>query len=206
MKEYPPIPQSTGAKFREIPGAYIFDKLDGSSMRSEWSRKNGWYKHGRRSGLLDDSNPDLLEVPSLFDYLLADKLNDLAKRMRWQHLVIFHEFWGVKSLGGLHVGGDPKFLTVFDAAVDKKGILGPRAFRETFEGIVPTPKFLGIHNFTRGFVDLVRSDSIPGITFEGVVAKTGEGHQQVRAKAKTQKWVDAIRAMHGSKAESIINS
>jgi hypothetical protein len=193
-------------KFREIPGSSIFDKLDGSSMRSEWSRKRGFFKHGRRSGLLDDSNPALLEVPDLFNELLAKTLDSLARGLGWEHLIVFYEFWGVKSLGGIHVADDPKFLTVFDAAVNKKGILGPSDFRRAFEGMVPTPKFLGTYNFTRGFADEVRRGGVEGITFEGVVAKAGSGHDIVRAKAKTQKWIDAIRAMHGAKAESIINS
>ena len=29
MKQYPEIPRSTGTSFMELPGAYIFDKLDG---------------------------------------------------------------------------------------------------------------------------------------------------------------------------------
>lgn len=206
MKDYPSIPQSMGTKFQEISGSYVFDKLDGSSMRSEWSSKRSWYKHGRRSGLLDDSNLDLIDVPSLFIHTMGDTLDKLARNMRWQHLIVFYEFWGQKSLGGLHVNGDPKFVTLFDADADKKGIIGPKRFLETFEGVVPTPKFLGIHNFTRGFVNLVRENKVPGVTFEGVVAKAGDGHHIVRAKAKTQQWIDAIRALHGPKAESIINS
>ena len=206
MKDYPSIPQSTGALFREIQGAFVFDKIDGSSMRSEWSRKRGWFKHGKRTGLLDDSNPDLVVVPSLFASTLAEPLERAARDRGWQHLIVFYEFWGIKSLGGLHMIGDHKYLTVFDAAVNKQGILGPSFFLKNFADLVPTPAMLGRYNFTRGFVERVRLNEIPGITFEGVVAKAGDGHHLVRAKAKTQRWIDAILALHGTKADSIINS
>ena len=200
MKEYLSIQRSTGTLFREIPGAYIWDKLDGSSCRSEWTRKAGWFKHGRRHGLLDDSNPQLAEVPALFESLLAEPLTRLAHNQRWQHLIVFYEFWGGKSIAGLHTPGDTKYLTVFDAAANKQGFLGPRAFRETFEGVVETPRFLGIENWTRGFVECVRLSQVEGITFEGVVAKAGIKHDIVRAKAKTQAWVDEVIRVHGEMA------
>ncbi len=44
MKEYPTIPQSIGTAFRELPNVYVFDKLDGSNLRFEWSKKKSWYK------------------------------------------------------------------------------------------------------------------------------------------------------------------
>lgn len=220
MKEYPSIPQSSGQKFVEIGNAIIFDKLDGSSLRAEWTRKNGWYKFGRRHGLLDDTNLQLQRSRELFEtrlvefeekrtqfeVTLAEALARLATDNRWNHLIVFYEFWGAKSLGGQHEEDDPKFLTVFDAAADKRGIISPREFRQIFEDKVPTPRYLGTHNWTRGFIEQVRGNLVPGVTFEGVVAKSGEGHKLVRAKAKTQQWIEAIRRRYGNQAESIINS
>jgi hypothetical protein len=206
VKDYPSIPASIGTMFREIPGASVFDKADGSSCRSGWSRKQGWYKHGRRHGLLDDSNPHLAVVPALFDAVLAGPLEKIARDRRWQHLIVFYEFLGAKSLGGYHEPDDPKFLTLFDVDADKRGILGPAEFRRVFEGQVPTTAFLGMFNWTRGFVERVYQGDVPGVTFEGVVGKAGEGHHLVRAKAKTRAWLDAIRARHGDRAEAIINS
>lgn len=207
MKDYPSIPRATGTSFREIPGALIFDKLDGSSMRSEWSKKRGWYKHGKRSGLVDDSNPHLVQVPKLFMETLAEPLTHLALAQRWQNLVVFYEFWGEYSFAGLHFDGDEKKLTVFDAAPDKRGILGPQEFRRIFEGKVDTPAYLGTTNFTRGYVERVRQGEIEGITFEGVVAKAGDRHDIIRAKAKTQAWIDKVIELHGEEAgKRIVNS
>jgi len=200
MKDYPSIPSSMGTAFREIPNAYLWDKHDGSSVRSEWTRKKPWQKHGRRHGLLDDSNPHMAVIPALFNETLAEPLSKLAHDQRWQHLLVFHEFWGAKSLAGNHEEGDPKFLTVFDACVNKKGFLGPKEFRKLFDGVVPIPRFLGIHNWTRGLVQTIRQGELEGVTFEGVVAKVGTGHKIVRSKAKTEAWIQEVMRVHGEKA------
>ena len=207
MKDYPSIPLSKGQKFQEIKNAHIFDKLDGSSMRSEWTKKRGWYKHGRRHGLLDDSNPALTVVPELFERSFAEPLARIAVKNKWQHLIVFYEFWGDQSIAGYHFQDDEKHLTLFDAAADKKGIIGPKDFRKIFECDVETARFLGIHNFTRGFTDRVRRGEFEGITFEGVVAKAGSGHTLVRAKAKTQAWIDRVLAIHGKeKGQRLVDS
>jgi hypothetical protein len=198
VKEYPSVPRATGQVFREIHNAYVFDKLDGSSMRSEWAAKRGWFKHGRRHGLVDDSNIHLASVPELFQATLAEDLARIAESQRWKHLIVFYEFWGDQSLAGQHVEGDPKRLTVFDAAADKKGILNPGNFRQAFEGQVDTARFLGQVNWTRGYVERVWRGEVEGITSEGVVAKAGIKHDIIRAKAKTQAWVTKIMEIHGA--------
>lgn len=199
MKDYPSIPGARGQQFRQIANAVIFGKLDGSSMRSEWSRKRGWYKHGRRMGLLDDSNVHLAVVPRLFEERLGPLLDRIARDERWQTLVVFYEFWGRESLGGLHVQGDPKFLTLFDAAPEGK-MLGPVDFRRTFEDKVETAPYLGTMNWTRGQVEQIRRGELPGLTSEGAVGKAYErrGSEIVRAKAKTQAWIDKILQVHGA--------
>jgi len=211
MKAYPSIPRNV-PEFK----AHVFDKIDGSSIRSEWSKKSGWYKHGRRNGLLDSSNPHLEEaLPELFMLTLAEPLAKLATDKKWKHLIVFYEFWGEQSIAGLHYDGDPKFCTLFDAAIDKRGIIGPKSFRNHFEGIVPTAKFLGIHNWTSGFVERIRLGDLEGIMFEGVVGKAvrrskwgpkSASENIIRAKAKTQAWKDRVREVHGKNSEAILRS
>jgi hypothetical protein len=201
--EYPSIDRT----FQEIPHAHVFDKIDGSSMRSEYSRKRGFYKHGRRYGLLDGASPALEVVPDLFERTLRESLERLARDNRWDNLVVFYEFYGVKSLSGLHVEGDPKFLSVFDASLDRETILPPDEFRKLFEGEVPTPRFLGRFNWTRGFIDTVWRGEVEGVTFEGVV---GKGHTKrgiLRGKAKTKAWIDQIHARFSpTEAKKIVES
>lgn len=200
MKDYPSIPSSSGTKFRVIDKCYVFDKLDGSSMRSEWSKKRGWYKHGKRKGLIDHSNPHLLEVPELFERALAEPLARIARDNHWQHLVVFYEFWGDRSIAGLHFEDDPKRLTLFDAAADKKGIIQPKEFLRRFDNYVPTARFIRRVQWTRDYVRRVREGEID-CTFEGVVGKASDGPRHIiRAKAKTQAWIDKVMELHGKEA------
>ncbi len=175
-------------------------------MRSEWSKKSGWYKHGKRKGLIDHSNPHLLQVPDLFMATMAEGLERVARNNHWKHLVVFYEFGGAQSIAGLHTEGDPKFLTLFDAAADKKGIIGPKDFRRRFEGHVETAGLVEITNWTRGYVERVRKGEVD-CAFEGVVGKAGDKHKLVRAKAKTQAWIDKVIEIHGHEAgKKIVNS
>ena len=45
MKTYPSIARSSGQSFREFD-AHVFEKIDGSNLRFEWSEKRGWHKSG----------------------------------------------------------------------------------------------------------------------------------------------------------------
>lgn len=205
MKQYPSIARSTGQSFREFD-AYVFDKLDGSNIRAEWSRKSGWGKYGTRYRLFDKSDPDFAEAIPIFEQTLADDLAKIAKKQGWQQLTVFMEFWGAQSLAGQHVKGDPKQLTLFDANPIKKGILGPREFLDLF-GHLNTAKFLGKMHWTRGFVERVWNGEIEGITCEGVVGKAGSGHDLIMAKAKTQLWIGKVKAKYApEEAQKIIDS
>jgi hypothetical protein len=196
--DYPSIPRAIGQAFREIPNAYIFDKLDGTSHRSEWSRKRGWYKHGLRHTRNDENNAlsFFAEVPGLFEARLAEPLARIFHDLRWTSGTIFYEYWGSKSLAGFHVEGDHKFLTPFDVAGPDDEILSPGDFRKNFEDKVPIARFLGRVNWTRGYVDLVRSGQVE-VTSEGVVAKLWTRKETIRAKAKAQTWIDRVMAQHG---------
>lgn len=59
MKQYPSI---NGQISYEFP-VYVWDKLDGSNIRAEWSKKNGFYKFGTRERLLDSTDKVLELLP-----------------------------------------------------------------------------------------------------------------------------------------------
>ena len=195
MKDYPSIPRSTGQDFREFD-AYVFDKLDGSNLRWEWARKSGWYKHGTRTRLFDETDEVFGGAIAIFQRTLAEPLIKIARDERWERMIVFTEFWGPRSFAGLHEPEDEKQLTLFDVNPYKKGILGPKQFLKLF-GHLNVPRFLGTRRWTRGFVEHVRHGEISDITEEGVVGKGGEGHKLVMAKAKTQKWIDRVLAKYG---------
>jgi hypothetical protein len=185
--------------------AHVFDKIDGSNLRFEWSRKPGWYKFGTRKRWFDHNDEDFGEAIPLFMSTLAEPLAKMAYDKKWGRIIAFAEFWGDNSLGGLHHPDDEKRLTLFDFNVHKKGLLSPELFREHFEGTVDTPKYLGKYWWNKTFMDNVRRCEIEGITFEGVVGKAIVNDQLVMAKAKTSIWLDEIRAKRAN-AESLINS
>lgn len=197
MKPYPSIARSTGPKLREFD-AYVFDKLDGSNLRFEWTRKARWSKFGTRNRLFDKTDPDFGPAIDLFHICWGEDLTRVAVDNRWDHLIVYMEFCGPNSFAGKHEPQDVKTLTLFDACANKRGLLGPKEFLKLF-GHLRTPRFMGIQNWSRGFVERIRTgdSGLNGITFEGVVGKAGSGHKLIMAKAKTQAWIDKVLAQYG---------
>jgi hypothetical protein len=215
MKEYPHILASTGQKFQEMKDAYIFDKLDGSLIRAEWSKKTGWYKFGSKTQLLDKNNPILGPAVGLFMNKYSESLTKLATDNKWQHLLAFCETFGPDSFAGTHPSGINN-IVLFDLAADKKGIIGPKRFLKLTIDI-ETPTMLCYTNWTRGFVESIKTGFSINITtdngqhvlkptFEGVVGKSGDGHSLTMAKAKTQQWIDKVKNVFKDKADAILNS
>lgn len=202
MKEYPSISRN----FRSFE-AYVFDKLDGSNLRFEWSKKQGWNKFGTRHRLFDETDPMFAPAIPLFMESLSEPLTRLAKDSRWEKLIVFAEFCGPSSFAGYHDAVEPKTLTVFDINPYKQGIMGPRDFLKAVAPIVPTPKFFGVMNWTRGFVDRIWEGQLEGVTFEGVIGKAGTRHELIMAKAKSRVWIDKVKSKFSEEeAEKIINS
>lgn len=204
MKTYPSIPNSMGQKFREF-NAYLYDKLDGSNLRFEWSKKRGWYKQGTRTRLFDETDSIFGPALNVFEDTLAGGLADIAIINRWQKMIVFAEFWGEHSLGGVHDPADTKNLTLFDVSVDKKGFVSPQEFNSWF-GHLNVAEFLGQYKWTRQLVQDVRDGAFEGVSFEGVVGKAGASPKRIMAKAKTQVWVDSILSRYGEDGQQIVDS
>lgn len=204
MKLYPSISRSTGQSFREFD-AYVFDKVDGSNLRFEWSSKRGWYKYGTRSRLFDHTDEVFGKSIQTFNSQLADPIAAVCKKKGWENCVAFAEFWGSQSFAGEHVATDPKILTLFDVDIYRKGLLSPKEYLDLF-GDLQIAKYIGKYKWTRGFVEQVRLNQIPGVTFEGVVGKAMEGRRLIMAKAKTQLWLDKVQERYGANAEAVLNS
>ena len=217
MKEYPSVPQSIGTAFREMPNAYVFDKLDGSNLRFEWSKKKGWHKFGTRTRLFDQSDWQFGRAIPLFAKTLAEPLSKIFSALRWDSCIVFAESWGPSSFAGNHhkpVTNKPldpdeaMRLDLIDVNPYKQGILGPAEFVKLFSDL-PSARLLGRFNWTRGFVERVWNGEIEGVTLEGVVGKTGHGktHDLVMAKAKTKVWIDKVKARYApEEAAKIVRS
>lgn len=202
MKEYPSIQTGCVRRFR----AHVFDKIDGSNLRFEWTRKRGWFKWGTRNRLFDETDPVFGSAVALFHDGLAAPVADIAKAQRWDKLVVFAEFHGPHSFAGIHLPEDPKSLTMFDASPLRKGILPPAKFLKLF-GHLEIAKFLGIEDWNRDYADRVRRGEVEGVTFEGVVAKGVVDRELVMEKAKTRAWVEKVKALHTpEQAKQILES
>ena len=195
MKEYPTISRvlSRGESI------YAFDKLDGSNIRAEWSRKKCFYKYGKRRGLLDHSNPSLLAAPDLIQTKYAGDLNERFRDCHWMEVIAFFEFWGPHSFAGSHEPTDQHTVTLIDVSVKPKGILVPRDFLKVFEGI-DHAKMLYHGPFTGEFEQEVRKGSLPGMTFEGVVAKGSlvSPGMPLMFKVKSDAWIARLKEKCGS--------
>lgn len=191
MKTYPSIPGDS--RNFHIPNAYIFDKLDGRNVRVEWNKKRGWYKWGTRHQLFDATNPDYAPAIPLFSSIYADKLAKVATDNRWQEVTVYLELWQKSSLGGVFVPDEEFNLSLIDVSPYRQGILGPKEFLKRFDHL-PHAAFLGNYTWNKQFCEYVRDGEIPGITFEGVVGKSGNSPVDLTmVKAKTSKWLDAIK-------------
>ena len=198
MKPYPSIegrpPQGTPF--------YVFDKLDGSNVRAEWTRKRGFHKFGKRNGLLDpgyDTTPFLAEAPGLIMSNHADALAAVAKSQRWDKATFFFEFYGPNSFAGFHAD-EPHTVTLLDVAVHRKGFMEPRDFLKLF-GDVDTPRLLHRGNFTKELAEAVASGTLEGMTFEGVVCKGAWDKKKGRPamwKWKNLAWFQRLREKCGS--------
>lgn len=189
MKTYPSI----DAQIVREP-IYAFDKLDGSNVRAEWSRKRGFYKFGTRKRLLAEGERFFGKVPSLVEEEFSDELERIFRKKRWDKAICFFEFYGPNSFAGWHDENDEHALALFDVAPDKKGILEPRDFVKTF-GHLNIAELLYRGNPNSEFIDSVRNRTLPGMTFEGVVCKGKyiSPGRPLMFKIKSNEWYQALR-------------
>jgi hypothetical protein len=200
MKTYPNIIKSDGRSGL----LHTFDKIDGSNLRWEFSKKRGWYKFGTRTRLFDESDLIFGEAISIFNNTMARSLEKIFDAQRWEKVVVFAEFWGDKSFAGVHEPNDPKFLTIIDVSLHQKGMLDPKEFVKLFGDF--GPKYFGQIAWNKPFIDEVRSGKFD-VSFEGAVGKAVRNKQIVMFKTKTQAWIDKVKLRYDeTKAKEIIES
>lgn len=198
MKSYPSIP---GDILRGTP-FYIFDKLDGSNVRAEWTRKRGLHKFGKRNGLLSsdwDPTPFLSEAPDLMREKYGDDIARICRSNRWDKATFYFEFFGPNSFAGWHVEEEHD-VVLFDVAVHRKGFLSPKQFLKNF-GDLHTAELLHYGNFTLDLQQQVEEGVLEGMTFEGVVCKgqksTKKGSMPMMFKRKNVAWIQRLRERCG---------
>ncbi len=207
MKEYPSI--SGMSEISDVVGKFCisFVKIDGSNLRVEYNKKQGWYKWGTRRRMFDVSDPEYGTAIAIFerDYaeLLAKAINDCKEFRGGEGAVAFLEFFGPNSFAGWHdpirlgcESNEPMELRLFDVNINKKGLVGPRQFLKTF-GHLKIPEVIYDGVLDADFVQDVREGKYP--VHEGVICKGGDGfkHTLWMRKIKTWAYLEELKRRAG---------
>lgn len=188
MKEYPSI--STLIQMG-LP-IYAFDKIDGSNIRAEWSKKLGFYKFGSRKRLLGEDQPIIFKAQSRI-LEQEDTIAKICEKNRWERIILFYEFAGQNSSFGNHVDTDDHKVWLIDANPYKRGILPPKEFLDHFGDVQHAP-LLYRGNCNNTLLDSVKNGTLEGLGPEGVVCKTkGKGNTILMFKIKREDWYQRLR-------------
>lgn len=191
MKHYPSIPKDV----RDDIDIIAFDKLDGSQIRAEWSKKRGFYKFGTKGHLIDASEPIFGEAVGLIKSSYEESLSKIFKDQKYENVICFFEFFGEHSFAGNHEVESHKVI-LFDLAPHKKGILPPREFL-SLVGHLEIPSILYQGKVNASFISSVRDGTLSNMSGEGVVCKAKGGHKSspnIVFKIKTQAWLDKLKS------------
>ena len=188
MLQYPSID-----KIIRDADIYAFDKLDGSNIRVEWTRKNGFAKFGSRRTLIDENHTFLSDAIPLFMKKYADDLHEIFKKERYDKVTAFYEFHSPNSKFGRHVE-ERHEVTLFDVNVSRKGFILPKDFIKMFADIDTAP-LLYRGKANSDFVESVKNRTLEGMTYEGVVCKGGydKKNRLLSFKLKSDAWLQELR-------------
>lgn len=196
MKAYPSIE----LKIDYTRPYVIFDKLDGSNIRAEWSPKKSFYKFGSRTQLLTPDQAVLYPVIEKVQNQFGEKLAKLFTDAKFERTVCFFEYHGPRSEFGNHYD-PPEAMqaTLIDISVYKKGLMVPEkliAYAEKHD--LAIPRVLHNGRIDVEFYKSVCRDELEGMTHEGVVGKSREHVQSeggpAMFKIKTHKWLDKLKS------------
>lgn len=191
MKSYPSI----SGKYVTGVHLTVFDKLDGSNIRAEWSRKRGFYKFGTRTRLVDETDPLFGKTPKLIMDKYAHDLERIYRKERYDRAIAFFEFWSPESFAGNHPEDlSNATVTLFDVNPYKRGIMTPSNFLALF-GDLDIPRVVHQGHLVPEFVSAVKDGTLEGMTFEGVVCKYPNPKTSTAGmfKIKSNPWLDRLR-------------
>lgn len=199
MKEYPSI-TNIPVKSEYV---YVFDKLDGSNIRAEWSKKKGFYKFGTRHRLMDRSEPIFGKAIDLILKDFSEPLSKIFREDKQEKAMAFFEFVGPNSFAGTHDPSDDHQVVLLD--VSYKGLLEASDFLKKFQHLA-IPACLHFGKVNQEFIEKVKDGSLPGMTFEGVVAKGKyiSPGLPLMFKIKNQFWINKVKSKFQEKANDLL--
>jgi len=199
MKHYDTIP-----KFGEHIGLPIiaFDKLDGSNIRAEWTKKRGFDKFGTKKCIIDVDTPIFGKACTLIKEKYEDELAKVFTNKDNRDIlnfVCFFEFLGLKSEFGQHSEDDEHTVTLIDVNRYKKGIVPPKQFLKEY-GHLNIPKVIYEGNLNHKLREDIwnnvplqnNTELIEGVVCKGLV-HTKKNELVYMCKLKTKQWIDRLR-------------
>jgi len=198
MKTYPTIPKD----IRRDLTVYVFDKLDGSNIRCEWTRKSGFNKFGSRRVLINEQTRILGEAVTLLREKEKD-FDSILRKNRIDKCTLFFEFFGENSFAGNHTD-EEHTVSLIDIDVFKRGVLPPSDFIKMFDGKVETAALIDHRKINLKFIESVQNGILEGMTFEGVVCKARNPKKTLRPvmfKIKNYAWLNKLKTFCGDDAE-----
>jgi len=206
MKQYPSIEYVNHKYLGE--DIWAFNKLDGSNIRCEWSKKRGWYKFGTRKQIIDQSHEQFGNAVKLFMDKYSEDLSKVFKDNKdYRNIlsfVVFVEYFGDNSFAGYHVEEDDnKNVVLFDITMYKKGWVLPNNFINDF-GHLDIPELIYKGKFTQEFISDVKTGKFnlkEGVVVKGIRKTKSKNDELIwMSKIKQQDWLDKIRNKFGEDA------
>lgn len=191
MKQYPSIDHNYTLGHK----VYLFDKLDGSNLRAEWSLKHKKFtKFGSRTVLLDTSHEILGPGVELITQHFQELFNQVFIPLRTLKVIGFFEFFGPNSFAGRHSPEDIKQVKLIDLNLHPQGIIIPKKFLQ-LTPLMPTAQLLYQGPLTAEIVDQIKQGTLPGMTFEGVIGKMDSGTPGLPKmfKIKNEAWINKLK-------------
>lgn len=187
MQQYPTISKDV------ISGLdyYVFNKLDGSNIRVEYSLKKGFDKFGTRKKLMSDDSGILNKSKELI-LKTEENVYNIFKKNKWQSGTLFFEFYGSNSFAGFHKEDDDFKTVLIDAHIYNKGYLSPKEYIKEFD-LIEMAEFLGIYKLNSNVIADIRAGVFEGMSFEGIIGKSFNRNKIIRCKVKNKAWIDKLK-------------
>lgn len=203
MKEYPTIPKEANKDLYY----YVFGKHDGSNIRGEWTKKNGFTKFGTRHQLLDPedtSNKLQKAVPIIQSYSVD--ISKILSKLQIDKATLFFEFFGPNSFAGNHLETDNFKAVLFDVDIYKKGLMMPDEFLKNIQkNLDPeiTQELLYQGKINQELITAVKNSTLENMPLEGVVAKARNPKKTlmpIMFKIKSNAWLHKLKNFCGDDA------
>lgn len=194
MKQYPSIPYGGSCAEKVV----VFDKLDGSNIRAEWSKKKGWTKFGSRNQLICEESGILRKAELLICQKYGDDLSKIFIDQKYSKAVAFFEFCGSSSFAGSHAENEEHTVTLLDVSPHQTGILSVFDFVKIFDKL-DMPTILHTGPVSHEMILSVQNGTLEGMTFEGVVCKgySKRKKQAFMFKQKNKAWIKKLKQYCG---------